>query len=228
MFLPADGSECQQPNSWHFTISCMTTTLALRTLQEIRRHPAKPRIGEPLRLGKPDVAQGVWSSFEDVNSRNLKRNPLWIHWNSVEASDHDRCFLSFSLYKPLNQLLSPFIRETWTTRNSPTSWFPLVAGFAAAAGAAALALGMDGTRLFWEVLMDDSHWFSPYLPIWRRDTVPSRQTPVKRQHHQLLHAYGEWTQHHFGIPAVSESNLCRHDTHMPQYTCTLYVLGTVP
>ena len=81
-----------------------------------------------------------------------------------------------------------------------------------------------GTLLFWEVLMDDSHWFSPYLPIWRRDTVPCQQTPVKRQHHQLLHAYGEWSQHHFGIPAVSESNLCRHDTHMPQYTCTPYVI----
>lgn len=36
----------------------------------------------------------------------------------------------------------PIIRQTWTTVNSPTSWFPLVAGFAAAAGAAALALGM--------------------------------------------------------------------------------------
>lgn len=224
------AKEYLEPNqvrySQHFTISCMTTTLALRTLQEIRRRPAKPRTGEPLHLGKPGCReQGA------VSKMSIPGTSRGIHYEFTEIQERHRIRTDVTWVPAQAIWINCFPHYKTNLDHGKLSHLMVSIGGGLCCSGRSSSFGPwdgMGTLLFWEVLMDDSHWFSPYLPIWRRDTVPSRQTPVKRRHHQLLHAYGEWTQHHFGIPAVSESNLCRHDTHMPQYTCTLYVLGTVP
>lgn len=75
----------QVPYSQHFTISCMTTTLALRTLQEIRRRPAKPRTGEPLHLGKPGCReQGA------VSKMSIPGTSRGIHYEFTEIQERHR------------------------------------------------------------------------------------------------------------------------------------------